>query len=348
MTVLLSILNIAKAYGPRPLFTDLALDLRAGERVGLIGPNGSGKSTLLRILAGREDPDDGTRSLRRTTRLGYLTQDDVFPEGASARDVVLAGLEEESLEEHERSTRAAATLTQVGFLDPTVAAATLSGGWRKRLALARELARRPDLLLLDEPTNHLDLPGIVWLERLLRAAPFAYVVATHDRAFLRATADEVIEINRAFPGGFFRTAGPYDDFARKRQELLPPVGELVIGAGSPEAAAGVSPIDLDDLVGDRSQKRSVVGDDHAAEGGGPQEALQPDDAGQVEVVGRLVEQQQVGPADQFAGQGQPLAPASGEDVGRLVGVGEADLRQGDDGAGLAFVLFDVFVSQGGQ
>src|SRR5262249_34255510 len=96
----------------------------------------------------------------------------------------------------------------------------LSGGWRKRLALARELARRPDMMRLDEPTNHLDLPGILWLERLLRAAPFGYVVATHNRAFLRAVADEVIEVSRAYPGGFFRAAGPYDDFARRREEFL--------------------------------------------------------------------------------------------------------------------------------
>src|SRR5205823_5886123 len=96
----------------------------------------------------------------------------------------------------------------------------LSGGWRKRLALACELARRPDLLLLDEPTNHLDVPGIVWLERLLRAASFGYVVATHDRAFLRAVADEIIEINRAYPGGCFRAAGSYDAFADRREEFL--------------------------------------------------------------------------------------------------------------------------------
>jgi ATP-binding cassette subfamily F protein uup len=185
MTVLLSVQGLSRAFGTRPLFTDLSLDLRAGERVGLIGPNGSGKSTLLRVLAGLDEPDAGTRAQRRGTRLGYVAQEDVFAVGQSPREVLRAALAGEPLEDHEREVRAAATLTQLGFTDPDRRADTLSGGWRKRLALARELARKPDLLLLDEPTNHLDLPGIVWLERLLRAASFAYVVATHDRAFLR-------------------------------------------------------------------------------------------------------------------------------------------------------------------
>ena len=220
MTVLLSVQGLTKSFGPRPLFTDLSLEVRAGERLGLIGPNGSGKSTLLKLLAGRDEPDAGSRSLRRTVRLGYLAQVDVFAPGQSVRDVLLAALAEEPLEEHERETRAAITLTQVGFINPDQPADVLSGGWRKRLSLARELARRPDLLLLDEPTNHLDLPGIVWLERLLRDASFAYVVATHDRAFLRAVADEIVEISRVYPGGYFRAPGSYDQFVERRDEFL--------------------------------------------------------------------------------------------------------------------------------
>jgi ATP-binding cassette subfamily F protein uup len=220
MTVLLSLQGVSKGFGPRPLFSELSLDLGDGERVGLIGPNGSGKSTLLKLLAGREEPDAGSRSVRRGARLGLVAQDDVFEPGQTIREVVLAALAGEPLEEHERATRAAITLTQVGLSDLDQPAGALSGGWRKRLALARALARQPDLLLLDEPTNHLDLPGIAWLERLLRAAPFGYVVATHDRAFLRAVADEVIEVNRVYPGGFFRAPGSYDDFAARREEFL--------------------------------------------------------------------------------------------------------------------------------
>ena len=220
MSAMLAVQGLTKAYGPRPLFSELSFDIRAGERVGLIGPNGSGKSTLLRLLAGLEEPDQGTRALRRNARVGYVAQEDVFAAGQSALDVVLAGLAEDPLEEHERTTRAAIALTQAGFSEPDRSADVLSGGWRKRLALARELARAPDLLLLDEPTNHLDLPGILWLEGLLRAAPFGYVVVTHDRAFLRAVADEIIEINRAYPEGYFRTAGSYDEFAERREAFL--------------------------------------------------------------------------------------------------------------------------------
>jgi ATP-binding cassette subfamily F protein uup len=220
MTVLLSVQGLAKGFGPRPLFADLSFDLRAGERVGLIGPNGSGKSTLLQLLAGRLDPDAGTRALRRTARVAYVAQEDVFPNGQTVREAVLAALAEEPVEDHERATRAAIALTQAGFADADRPAEVLSGGWRKRLALACAMARRPDLLLLDEPTNHLDVPGIVWLERLLRAAPFGYVVATHDRAFLRAVADEVIEINRAYPGGYFRAPGSYDEFVERREAFL--------------------------------------------------------------------------------------------------------------------------------
>jgi ABC transport system ATP-binding/permease protein len=220
MTVLLSLQGCTKSYGSRPLFRDLGIDLSDAERVGLIGPNGAGKSTLLKLLVGLEEIDDGVRSLRRGTRLGYVAQDDVFPAGQTVREVLLEAMAKDPIEDHERETRAAITLAKVGFDDEDKVASTLSGGWRKRLSLARELVCEPDLLLLDEPTNHLDLQGIVWLERLLREAPFGYLVATHDRAFLRAVADEVIEINRVYPSGSFRIKGTYDDFLDRRDDFL--------------------------------------------------------------------------------------------------------------------------------
>jgi ABC transport system ATP-binding/permease protein len=219
MPVLLSAQNLTKSYGPRPLFAGLSLDFSSGERLGLIGPNGAGKSTLLRLLAGIDDADSGTRTVRRSTRIGYVAQDDTFDPKHTVREVLIAAVGA-NVEEHDRETRADITLTQVGFDDPDQLAGALSGGWRKRLALARELVQRPDFLLLDEPTNHLDLPGVVWLERLLRAAPFGYLVATHDRAFLRAVADDIIEISRSYPTGVFRVSGTYDQFVDRRDEFL--------------------------------------------------------------------------------------------------------------------------------
>ena len=220
MSVLLGVQGLTKAFGQRPLFKDLSFDLAVGERIGLIGPNGAGKSTLLKLLAGREPVDSGIRTARKGARIGYLAQDDRFEPGKSLREVIVDALAGENLEDYERETRAAIHLTRVGFNDHDLVAEKLSGGWRKRLSLARELAFEPDLLLLDEPTNHLDLPGILWLERLLRSSNFGYLVATHDRAFLRAVADEILEINKVYPAGYFRSKGSYEDFATRREEFL--------------------------------------------------------------------------------------------------------------------------------
>lgn len=220
MSVLLGVQGLTKAFGQRPLFRDLAFDLAVGERIGLIGPNGAGKSTLLKLLAGTLQPDAGQRLARRGARIGYLAQDDIFEPGKTLREVIVDALAGENLEDYERETRAAIHLTRVGFTDHDLVAEKLSGGWRKRLSLARELAFEPDLMLLDEPTNHLDLPGILWLERLLRSSNFGYLVATHDRAFLRAVADEIMEINKAYPVGYFRSKGTYEDFQTRREEFL--------------------------------------------------------------------------------------------------------------------------------
>ena len=220
MSLLLSARSIAKSFSHRPLFADLSLDLRAGEKIGLIGPNGAGKSTLLKILAALEVPDAGERSVARTARLGYMPQEDTFPPNRTAREVILDALADDDLEDHEREMHAAIALTKVGLDDGDQMPDTLSGGWRKRLAVARALALRPDFLLMDEPTNHLDLPGVVWLEKLLRAAPFGYLAATHDRAFLRAIAPEIIEVSRVYPSGVFRADGGYDSFDDKREAFL--------------------------------------------------------------------------------------------------------------------------------
>src|SRR5260221_12044105 len=167
--VLLSVDSLTKSFTSRPLFENLAFTVAEGDHIGLIGPNGSGKSTLLKILAGVEDPDAGKRSLRKGLRIGYVPQDPVFAPGKSIEEVLLEALRgEPHLDEHERTGRVAMALGKAGFNDRTIATETLSGGWRKRLPVARELVREPDVLLLDEPTNHLDDEAILRAVELLR------------------------------------------------------------------------------------------------------------------------------------------------------------------------------------
>lgn len=220
MVPLLVANGIGKSFGARPLFDNLSLAISEGERLGLIGPNGSGKSTLLRILAGAIAPDSGTISVRRQARVGYVAQDTGLPEDRTARDIVAEALAAEPLEEAERASRIHVTLGRAGFTNPDVRAGELSGGWRRRLAIAREVVRAPDLLLLDEPTNHLDLDGILWLEKLLASAPFAAVVVSHDRWFLENAVNRMAELNRAYPDGIYRVEGNYSRFLEKKEEFL--------------------------------------------------------------------------------------------------------------------------------
>ncbi|HEX3871737.1 MAG TPA: ABC-F family ATP-binding cassette domain-containing protein [Pirellulales bacterium] len=220
MTLLLGSQSISKSFAAGPLFDGISLDVTEGERLGLIGPNGSGKSTLLRILAGRLEPDRGVCTRRRGLRVGYLPQEDTFPAGATIEQVLLQALAEHHLEDYERTTRVGITLGKFAFPEPGKPADELSGGWRKRLALARELIQEPDVLLLDEPTNHLDLDGILWLESLLSNATFAFVLVSHDRYLLEKVTNRVVELNRVYPQGYFRAAGNYSEFLVKREEFL--------------------------------------------------------------------------------------------------------------------------------
>ena len=221
MPVLLTAENLTKSYGSRALFENLSFTLDEGDHVGLVGPNGSGKSTLLKILAGVEDSDSGTCAVRKGVRIGYVPQDPVFAPGKSVEDVLLDALSGlATLDEHEKHGRVAVALGKAGFLDREQQTDVLSGGWRKRLAIAVELVREPDVLLLDEPTNHLDVEAILWLEELLRNEPEAFIVVSHDRYFLENVARRMLELNRAYPGGLLAASGTYSDLLERRDEVL--------------------------------------------------------------------------------------------------------------------------------
>ena len=220
MPVLINAQTLSKHYDSRTLFREISFTIQEGERVGLIGPNGAGKSTLLKILTGLEHADEGKVETARSARIAYLAQEDEFPPGSTVEGMLLEGLHDSHLDERSRRARAGILMGKLGFEDGDACADTLSGGWRKRLAIGRQLTAEPDVLLMDEPTNHLDLGGIYWLERFLEKARFAFVLISHDRQFLEKVTNRVMELNPRYPEGFYSVQGRYSDFVEKREELL--------------------------------------------------------------------------------------------------------------------------------
>jgi len=220
--------NISKRFGATPLFENISCAVQDGDRIGLIGPNGAGKSTLLAIFAAEQEADAGEVSFRKNVRIGYVHQISEFAPTITVRQVVEAALERAAVPAPTREQRLRETLGRAGFTETDTPshpgmdreAASLSGGWRKRLAIAEALVTDPDVLLLDEPTNHLDLDGIEWLENLLRTATFAFVVVSHDRYFLENVASEVIEINRIYTSGLLRVKGAYSRFLEEREAYV--------------------------------------------------------------------------------------------------------------------------------
>ena len=220
MALLLNAQSVSKSFGATTLFRDISFTIDEGDRIGLIGPNGSGKSTLLKMLAGEVDPDSGEVTPRKNLRMAYVEQDSQFPAGVTARNIIEAALRHTRVPEAEWEQRLRAILGNAGFTDFDGEAATLSGGWKKRLAIAEALVQHPDLLLLDEPTNHLDLSGIEWLEDLLASESFAAVIISHDRYFLENTTTQMAELNRAYPNGILRSDGNYSQFLETKEDFL--------------------------------------------------------------------------------------------------------------------------------
>jgi len=225
----LSLSNAHLAFGHVALLDSAAFSLETGERLGLIGRNGAGKSSLLKIIAGLEKLDDGLLQMTQGLRIRYVPQEPVFEPGHSVFEAVSEGIAEaralrlayeehapgvdldalqtriEALDAWNWEQRVETTLAQL-HLDGTREIGQLSGGMKKRVALAQALVAVPDVLLLDEPTNHLDLDSIAWLEELLRGFKGSVMLITHDRAFLDGVATRIVELDRgvlrSYPGNF--------------------------------------------------------------------------------------------------------------------------------------------------
>src|SRR5882724_6001804 len=220
MPPILNAQGLTKAFGATALFREISFTVSDGDRIGLIGPNGAGKSTLLKVLAGDEDADAGDVAVRKRARVGYVAQESSFAPGITVRAVLETALVRAKVAEGEHEGRLRETSGRTGFPDLTAEAATLSGGWRKRLAIAEAVVTHPDVLLLDEPTNHLDLAGIVWLEELLNEGSFACVLVSHDRYFLENVATEIVELNRVYADGLLRVKGSYSKFLEGKQAYV--------------------------------------------------------------------------------------------------------------------------------
>ncbi len=212
--------RVSIAYGHLPLLDEVALQIEVGERVSVIGRNGSGKSTLLQILSGEQAADTGTVWRQPAVRVARLDQDVPLsadrPVSAVVADGLTSDLNGEAAEDWWRAHRVDLILSRLQ-LPAGAIVNTLSGGWRRRVLLARALVAEPDLLLLDEPTNHLDIDAITWLEEFLAGYRGAVVFVTHDRTFLQRLATRIVELDR---GRLTSWPGDYATFLRHKDEWL--------------------------------------------------------------------------------------------------------------------------------
>jgi len=196
--------RVSKAYGVRPLLSDVSLGVSVGERIGVVGRNGDGKTTLLQVLTGQEPPDSGRVSMTRGLAIGYLHQGDTLDDTHSVRDAVLAGKPDHAWAAEPRTREIVTELLAGVELDRAVVG--LSGGERRRCALAELLLHEHDLVVLDEPTNHLDVEAVAWLAEHLASLSSALVVVTHDRWFLDAVCQRTWEVHDgvvdSYEGGY--------------------------------------------------------------------------------------------------------------------------------------------------
>ncbi|MDD6189880.1 MAG: ABC-F family ATP-binding cassette domain-containing protein [Clostridiales bacterium] len=215
--MLLSAENISKNYGTKQLLQDATLYLNERERIGIIGINGTGKSTLLKILAGVEEADEGRITVQRNARVAYLPQNPVMDDNRTVLEQVFSGFSPEFREVNEYEVKA--MLSRLGINDFEAKIGTLSGGQKKRAALAATLIQPADVLILDEPTNHLDSEMVMWLEDKLRRFSGGMIMVTHDRYFLERVVTKITELSRGKLYSYEANYSKYLELKAERYEM---------------------------------------------------------------------------------------------------------------------------------
>ena len=212
---MLTVAGLSKSFGGRELFDDVSLNIMAGDRSAITGPNGAGKSTLIKIILGKEEPDGGSVSFIRGTRVGYLPQES---EPAGNETVMEVAVPHEHEHDGQFIAKVKQILASLGFKqsDHDRPAKEMSGGWIMRAHLARLLAEEPDLLMLDEPTNHLDLETLIWFQDYLKYYPGAILMISHDREFLNNLCTHIAELRSS---KIMRYTGNYDEYLVQRAAM---------------------------------------------------------------------------------------------------------------------------------
>jgi ABC transport system ATP-binding/permease protein len=223
MPTLVSAHQVTKSFASKTLFQKISFAIDSSERIGLIGPNGAGKSTLLSIISQSQSPDSGQVSFANNLQLGFLKQTPVLDTEKNIYDSLMSATYDEYDSDNIQLAFELISKLELDSFPEGVEkkVGELSGGWQKKVALACELMKKPNLLLLDEPTNHLDLQSILWLEEFLqKSRDIALLIVTHDRRFLQNTCNVIFDLNPQLPNGLLRTSGSYAAHLESKMILL--------------------------------------------------------------------------------------------------------------------------------
>ena len=213
---ILNIEHVSKVFGEKTIFDDVSFGIQEGDKIGIIGINGTGKTTLLRMIAGVEEPDSGQIIKQNGIRLAYLSQHPSFPEGATVLSYAFDGIAEN---DWALKSEVKSALNKLGITDHDMKMEHLSGGQKKKVALAKTLTSSFEILLLDEPTNHLDGEMISWLEDYLKRYKGVVIMVTHDRYFLDKVTNRILEISRGKLYGYEANYSKFLEMKAEREEM---------------------------------------------------------------------------------------------------------------------------------